>query len=449
MESFAKSEKPVIIPDFNQYHNNSECTKPDVKAITNCRKKLDFTNDTPFKINKHFKKTESSYDLDNKETLVGKRSQIPRVPSNTKRNARERKRVRTINDYFSQLQKYLPYSKSSGQFSNGTGLPIVSNNNKKLSKVETLKAAIDYIEYLQTFSPPETQVYSKKNHNLNIVSSSNSPYSACSNSSSLLSSPASSTSSSSSSMNKIYKPKNSHVAPVSPNSKGSFIQSPQNKMNAQSPSNRAPSSIAIVANSSNVTFKATLSTSQTQQPNSATFTISSNPSTVSHREQFEASNICSSAPYSTLNPQPINNSSSNNNILNPIDFNINYNNNPYTVKDSYYYNQSYGSNYYSNEHYSQKPYQAQAEFYQSGSNSSYYGNMAHGEQSTCEPSIYTPYSTIYSNNYNSTSSSLDQGQQFINRQSSPLHNETKPQYFLTTDTNNISNIPNGNMTIEY
>lgn len=54
-------------------------------------------------------------------------------PSNTKRNERERKRVRTINDYFSKLQKFLPNAK----------------HTKKLSKVETLKAAIDYIEFLQ------------------------------------------------------------------------------------------------------------------------------------------------------------------------------------------------------------------------------------------------------------------------------------------------------------
>jgi hypothetical protein len=33
----------------------------------------------------------------------------PKRPPNTKTNARERKRVRTINDYFSQLQKFLPH----------------------------------------------------------------------------------------------------------------------------------------------------------------------------------------------------------------------------------------------------------------------------------------------------------------------------------------------------
>ncbi len=59
-------------------------------------------------------------------------------PSNTKRNERERKRVKTINDYFAKLQKFLPNSAN-----------LDRNANKKLSKVETLKAAIDYIEYLQ------------------------------------------------------------------------------------------------------------------------------------------------------------------------------------------------------------------------------------------------------------------------------------------------------------
>ena len=50
-----------------------------------------------------------------------------------KRNARERKRVMTVNNAFSHLQKHVP----------------CGNRKKRISKVKTLKIAIDYIYYLQ------------------------------------------------------------------------------------------------------------------------------------------------------------------------------------------------------------------------------------------------------------------------------------------------------------
>ena len=97
----------------------------------------------------------------------GKAEKMPaKLPSNTKRNARERKRVRTINDYFNKLQKYLPFSKlatnirqqqqqqqQDNQQPPGHKMPTI-NASKRLSKVETLKAAIEYIEYLQVYLPP-------------------------------------------------------------------------------------------------------------------------------------------------------------------------------------------------------------------------------------------------------------------------------------------------------
>lgn len=50
-----------------------------------------------------------------------------------RRNARERKRVKLVNDGFVRLRKHVP----------------TDPKNKKLSKVKTLRSAIDYIRHLQ------------------------------------------------------------------------------------------------------------------------------------------------------------------------------------------------------------------------------------------------------------------------------------------------------------
>lgn len=50
-----------------------------------------------------------------------------------RRNARERKRVKLVNDGFMRLRKHVP----------------TDPKNKKLSKVKTLRSAIDYIRHLQ------------------------------------------------------------------------------------------------------------------------------------------------------------------------------------------------------------------------------------------------------------------------------------------------------------
>jgi len=53
-----------------------------------------------------------------------------------RRNERERNRVKLINMTFATLRDHLPYEPETSK-------------NKKMSKVDTLKAAIDYIKYLQ------------------------------------------------------------------------------------------------------------------------------------------------------------------------------------------------------------------------------------------------------------------------------------------------------------
>ncbi|GFR25889.1 hypothetical protein TNCT_361001 [Trichonephila clavata] len=80
-------------------------------------------------------------------TSVSKRSTFDPAPATTavsRRNARERKRVRLVNMGFSILRERVP----------------PGAKNKKLSKVETLRAAIDYIGQLQRLlDMPEHQAY--------------------------------------------------------------------------------------------------------------------------------------------------------------------------------------------------------------------------------------------------------------------------------------------------
>ena len=163
-----KSELNVLV---NSTNNKLEVTAADTPF---CRKKLDFQSVSE-------KKSDSiqSYEL---AATSMKKSQFIKMPSNSKRNARERRRVRTINDYFSQLQKFLPHTK---QNTSGSGLTTV----KKMSKVETLKAAIEYIEFLLKFSPANSQQLFQLSKNGSSPSSSimSSPASSiCSNTTQIL-----------------------------------------------------------------------------------------------------------------------------------------------------------------------------------------------------------------------------------------------------------------------
>ncbi|XP_035219059.1 achaete-scute homolog 1a-like [Stegodyphus dumicola] len=60
-----------------------------------------------------------------------------------RRNERERKRVRLVNHGFATLRQYLPQG----------------NTRKKLSKMETLRSAIEYIKQLQYLLEPPASTY--------------------------------------------------------------------------------------------------------------------------------------------------------------------------------------------------------------------------------------------------------------------------------------------------
>lgn len=61
-----------------------------------------------------------------------------------RRNERERTRVRNVNDGFERLRQHLPYFRNI-------------NKEKRLSKVETLREAINYIKRLQTLLDKEIE----------------------------------------------------------------------------------------------------------------------------------------------------------------------------------------------------------------------------------------------------------------------------------------------------
>jgi hypothetical protein len=308
MENF--SYEPVI------YSNSNMIT---------CRKKLNFNDQTNelgvFDVkqnNKKYKKNmaivagtvqiqqqNSSNYVKQEQFSTNNNNKLHKIPSNTKRNARERKRVRTINDYFSQLQRFLPFTKQSQ-----------SSNVKKLSKVETLKAAIEYIEYLQTFSPQQTS------SNTKLVSSiSSSPISSTNTTISL--SPSSSSSSSSSSL--LTSP--STTSNISLNSSISLLSPHKTKLQS-----------TIITTKQCIKSKISKQFQQQQQ-----------------QAQIEQHNSIASIS----NVQP--NSHSNDIILNQIDYNVNYNantNNAQMNDSSYYYN----NNHHHHHHETQQLHNQQQQY---------------------------------------------------------------------------------------
>ena len=75
----------------------------------------------------------------------GHRTQQPPPVSVARRNARERNRVKQVNNGFATLRQHIPISILASHSSSGEP----SRSNKKLSKVETLRLAVDYIRSLQ------------------------------------------------------------------------------------------------------------------------------------------------------------------------------------------------------------------------------------------------------------------------------------------------------------
>lgn len=78
-------------------------------------------------------------------------STVPHQPASVaRRNARERNRVKQVNNGFATLRQHIPQSVAQALGSNTVGTHGGSRaGSKKLSKVETLKMAVEYIRSLQ------------------------------------------------------------------------------------------------------------------------------------------------------------------------------------------------------------------------------------------------------------------------------------------------------------
>ncbi|XP_044019155.1 achaete-scute complex protein T3-like [Aphidius gifuensis] len=76
---------------------------------------------------------------------------VPHQPASVaRRNARERNRVKQVNNGFATLRQHIPQSVAQALGSNTVGTNGGSRaGSKKLSKVETLKMAVEYIKSLQ------------------------------------------------------------------------------------------------------------------------------------------------------------------------------------------------------------------------------------------------------------------------------------------------------------
>ncbi|XP_050393932.1 achaete-scute homolog 1a [Patella vulgata] len=113
------SSPTSVSPNVNDLNMN---TKENIREISQCKRKLDFAENNNY---------------------LG--LQRPQTVSVARRNERERNRVKLINMTFATLREHIPQLSKGGK-------------SRKLSKVETLRAAIEYIRYLQGMMDENTTV---------------------------------------------------------------------------------------------------------------------------------------------------------------------------------------------------------------------------------------------------------------------------------------------------
>jgi hypothetical protein len=94
-----------------------------------------------------------SLSIDSKQKLTHRSKHIPHHlrPQHIveKRNRRERLRVQDVNQAFYMLQQLLPFDSNSSTNNDNNEQLNNTQNSSRISKVRTLRKAVDYIEALQ------------------------------------------------------------------------------------------------------------------------------------------------------------------------------------------------------------------------------------------------------------------------------------------------------------
>lgn len=108
---------------------------------------------------------------------TGPYSTMPHQPASVaRRNARERNRVKQVNNGFATLRQHIPQSVAQSLGSNTAGTHGGSRaGSKKLSKVETLRMAVEYIRSLQRLLEEHDSSSESSGSSSTSSTSSNSP----------------------------------------------------------------------------------------------------------------------------------------------------------------------------------------------------------------------------------------------------------------------------------
>ncbi|XP_055370728.1 protein kinase 4-like [Condylostylus longicornis] len=134
--NFAVKQDNTVNPS-NQLNQINSKNNEKIKTSPNSEKSTNNTNNATTKICGTNTKT-------NQPVVTGGRKSTPLPQAVARRNARERNRVKQVNNGFAALRQRIPDEVAEAfEATGGRG------NNKKLSKVETLRMAVEYIRSLE------------------------------------------------------------------------------------------------------------------------------------------------------------------------------------------------------------------------------------------------------------------------------------------------------------